>query len=84
MEHGQPRAVLLGDSASFSELPDEAFIRLPHVLALVGVKQARVYNLMLKGKFPRPYKLGSVSMWRVGQIRHWLNNPNEWRAVEGQ
>ena len=37
----------------YSSLPPEAFLRLPEVVALVGLKRSTIYEQIQLGKFPR-------------------------------
>lgn len=64
-----------------ASLPPEAFIRLPQVIALVGLKRASIYAKIGKGSFPAPHKLTAhASGWRIGDIRKWLADPRGWEA----
>ena len=63
----------------YSSLPAEAVLRLPDVLALVGLSRASVYAKIAEHRFPAPIKLTShASGWRMGDIRAWLANPTGW------
>lgn len=63
----------------YSNLPAEAVLRLPDVLALVGLSRASVYAKVAEHRFPRPIKLTAhASGWRVGDIRTWLADPTGW------
>ena len=68
-------------------LPSEAFIRLPEVSSLTGMKRSTIYARIKAGKFPPPCKLTErASAWRVGEIRKWMVDPLGWtpsRDVEG-
>lgn len=67
-------------SPDFASLPAEAFLRLPNVLALVGLSRASVYAKIAERRFPGPIKLGThASRWRMGDIRAWLADPTGWR-----
>lgn len=64
---------------NFSGLPDEAFVRLPVVLMLLGVSRATVWRLCKSGALPAPKKLGSrISVWNVGALRNVLNSGSLW------
>lgn len=72
----------------YSRLPAEAVLRLPDVLALIGLSRASVYAKVAEHRFPAPIKLTQhASGWRMGDIRAWLSNPTGWPlsndAVEG-
>jgi len=65
-----------------ASLPPEAFVRLPQVIALVGLKRASIYAKIAKGSFPAPHKLTAhASGWRIGDVRNWLANPRGWEAL---
>ncbi len=65
----------------FSSLPPEAFVRLPQVVAVVGLKRAAIYAQIAKGSFPAPHKLTArASGWRIGEVRKWLADPRSWEA----
>lgn len=63
----------------YSSLPPEAVLRLPDVLALVGLSRASVYAKVAEHRFPAPIKLTQhASAWRMGDIRAWLADPTGW------
>jgi len=63
----------------YSSLPPEAVLRLPDVLALVGLSRASIYAKVAERRFPAPIKLTQhASGWRMGDIRAWLANPRGW------
>ena len=63
----------------YSSLPPEAVLRLPDVLALVGLSRASVYAKVAEHRFPSPIKLTAhASGWRMGDIRAWLSDPMGW------
>lgn len=69
----------------YSSLPAEAVLRLPDVLALVGLSRASVYAKVAEHRFPRPIKLTAhASGWRMGDIRAWLTDPMGWCLNRGQ
>ena len=66
---------------NFNGLPDEAFVRLPVVLMLLGVSRATVWRLCKSGALPAPKKLGSrISVWNVGTLRNVLNSGSLWKG----
>ena len=66
---------------NFSGLPDEAFVRLPVVLMLLGVSRATVWRMCKSGALPAPKKLGSrISVWNVGTLRNVLNSGSLWKG----
>ena len=63
----------------YSKLPAEAVLRLPDVLALVGLSRASIYAKVAEHRFPAPIKLTAhASGWRMGDIRTWLADPIGW------
>lgn len=67
----------------FDNLPAEAILRLPDVIALVGLCRASIYARAAQRTFPRPIKLTAhASGWRVGEVRAWLANPTGWTSSE--
>ncbi len=67
-------------SRDISNLPSEALLRLPEVIALVGLCRASIYARASQGAFPPPIKLTAhASGWRLGDIRAWLADPTGWK-----
>lgn len=66
-------------SRNIANLPSEALLRLPEVIALVGLCRASIYARAAKQSFPPPIKLTAhASGWRVGDVRAWLSDPTGW------
>lgn len=50
-----------------------ALIRRKAVEQLTGLSRSRIYDLMEAGKFPRPARLGSMSVaWVETEVREWI------------
>lgn len=47
------------------------FVRLPEVLTSIGVSERTLYDLMKRGEFPRPVKIGKMSVWVDEEIEAW-------------
>lgn len=48
-------------------------IRLPAVLARVGLKQSRLYELIQSGDFPAPVRIGARAVaWRDSDVSAWI------------
>jgi prophage regulatory protein len=48
-------------------------LRLPDVLATVGVKKSSIYKWIREGRFPAPVRLGENSVgWREADVETWL------------
>ena len=61
---------------NFASLPDDAFVRLPTVLAVYPVGRSTWWAGVKNGKYPAPIKLGAnISAWRAGQIRQLIQQP---------
>ena len=61
------------------ELPSNALvrplrlIRLPEVIARVGIKRSMIYRLMGDGQFPRSRSLGpKCAVWVETEIDEWV------------
>ena len=66
----------------YSKLPPEAVLRLPDVIALVGLSRASVYAQVAERRFPCPIKLTKhASGWRFGEVRAWLADPTGWSPI---
>jgi prophage regulatory protein len=66
-------------SRDLTNLPHEAILRLPEVLALVGLSRASIYARAADRSFPPPVKLTAhASGWRLGDVRAWLADPTGW------
>ncbi len=63
------------EHSDFSSLPDEAFIRLKHLirLQLVPYSATTLWRKCRQREFPRPVKVSAgITAWRVGDIRKHL------------
>jgi len=48
-------------------------VRLPQVLALVGLSKTQIYRLMSAGQFPKPVQISSRSVaWRMAELASWI------------
>lgn len=55
--------------------PDQlaSLVRLPNVLALVGVSRTQIYRLMSAGQFPKPVRISNRSVaWRMVELVAWI------------
>ena len=56
-----------------TNLPNEALIRLPIVIALTGRKRSSIYNDITLNLFPKPVKIGARAVaFKLGEIRDWI------------
>ena len=48
-------------------------LRMPDVVARVGLRRSSIYAYMSQGEFPRPIRIDrSAVAWRESDIIHWL------------
>ncbi|WP_377702129.1 helix-turn-helix transcriptional regulator [Pseudoduganella sp. UC29_71] len=53
-------------------------LRLPSVLAQVGLKKTTVYDGIKRGTFPAPLKLGARAVaWSAADIDAWVGSLNK-------
>lgn len=51
----------------------EKIIRLPQVVAAVGLKKSAIYKKIKLGEFPAPIKLGAhASGWLESDVQQWI------------
>ena len=68
-------------TSAFNDLPANGFVRMPTVMAVVGLARSTIYELIQKQRFPAPEKLTAhAAGWRVADVRAWLENPTAWRV----
>ena len=54
-------------------LTGDVILRLPDVLARVGIKRSTLYRLVASGGFPRPVKLSGYAVgWRASDVDRWI------------
>ena len=62
---------ILGDPRA---TPDR-LLRRPAVESLVGLRRAAIYDLMARGQFPRPVRIGARAVaWRSADIAAWITS----------
>lgn len=70
---------LMQELRNLTDLPREAFFRLPAILHLTGLSRSVLYSMIKERRFPAPRRLSkSASGWRVGEVRDWLSDPESW------
>lgn len=47
------------------------FLRLPDVLDRIGMKKSKLYDMVKKGEFPAPLKIGDTSVWPDSVVHKW-------------
>lgn len=66
----------IGEVGEGVEVPlrSPRLIRLPEVIARVGIKRSMIYRLMGEGRFPRSRSLGpKCAVWVESEIDEWIN-----------
>jgi prophage regulatory protein len=65
-------------SGNPTDPPDIEFLRLPAVIARVGLSKTEIYRRIKEGTFPasRPYRGGARMgvFWLSSEIRQWQHN----------
>jgi prophage regulatory protein len=51
---------------------DTRFLRLPEVMARVGLSRPTIYKAIAAGRFPKYIKVGSASVWNSREIEAWM------------
>lgn len=60
------------DDSKVSAAPPQNFLRRPQVCAMTGLKVSTLYEMMKKGKFPRPISLSTrLVVWPEAEIAAW-------------
>jgi len=54
----------------------ERLIRLPSTLSMVGIGRSTLYDLISKGRFPPPLKIGRIALWRESEVQQWISELN--------
>jgi len=52
-----------------SQLPETGFLRLAQILRLIPVCKATFWNGVKSGRYPKPFKNGRCTFWRVEDIK---------------
>ena len=63
------------NNLNLTNLPDEALIRIPNVIALTGRGRSSIYAAIAANTFPRPIKIGSRAVaFKLGDIKDWISS----------
>jgi predicted DNA-binding transcriptional regulator AlpA len=71
----------LSSTVQFDQLPDSAFIRIRQLLdwRITPFSTATLWRRIQAGQCPEPVRLsGSITAWRVKDIRAWLAAPSSY------
>lgn len=65
----------------FDDIPDDSFLRKKdfEIFRITPFSNATLYRKIKSGNFPNPEKIGSISAWRVRDLREWLKNPTNYK-----
>lgn len=59
----------------YAESEPRRALRLPQVIARVGLRRSSIYEAVARGTFPRPFKLsGRAVAWDAAEIDGWLTS----------
>ncbi|GAA4643974.1 hypothetical protein GCM10023115_19340 [Pontixanthobacter gangjinensis] len=50
----------------------ERLLRLESVEDRIGLKKSKIYDMIGRGQFPRPVKLGACNAWPENEILAWI------------
>lgn len=56
---------------SADKYKDVQFLRLGAVLEKTGMKKTKLYDMINKGEFPKPIKIGGTSVWPDTKVCEW-------------
>lgn len=51
---------------------EDRLLRLPDVIAVVGVSRPTLYRMIKNGAFPKPLKQGCISSWPSSQVQTYI------------
>lgn len=60
--------------------PRDRFIRLSEVEAISGCKKTTIYTMLRVGRFPRPVRMGRITVWPETAVHQWVQD----RIAEAQ
>jgi prophage regulatory protein len=49
-------------------------VRLPQILKVLPVSKSTFWNLIARGDFPKPLKIGRSSFWTDEQLHSYINS----------
>lgn len=54
---------------------NDEILRLPNVMAMIGLKRSWIYKAISEGKFPPPLQLSDRAVgWRRSDVENWLSS----------
>lgn len=57
---------------SRSDSPEGSLMRLVELEEMVGLKKSAIYKKIKLGEFPKPIKMGFVSLWVRAEVEGWI------------
>jgi prophage regulatory protein len=68
------RATSAAHDAPAAAVPavSERALRLPGVLAMVGLGRTAVLDRVRRGEFPQPFRVGRACLWNESSVTAWL------------
>ena len=68
-----PDARAVSDTGGCAAPPATRLVRLPEVIARVGLKRSAIYQRMSEGRFPKSRSLGpKCAVWVEAEIDAWI------------
>ena len=50
----------------------DKLLPIEDVLAAIGVKRTKLYELVARGEFPKPVKIGALSRWPESEVTDFV------------
>jgi len=66
------------------EQPVDRLIRLPEVLSLTGFSKSLLYQLVRRGQFPKPHKVGRAVLWKLSEVNRFISDPSSYAFIPSQ
>lgn len=83
-----PQEMIAGGKIMISKTPQQGFLRLPQVLALIPVSKSTWWDGCKSGRYPQPVKIGPNSTaWKaedITELMQRLANPEEPQQKAGK
>lgn len=48
------------------------FLKIKEVVEKTGCGKTKIYAMIKDDVFPRPYKIGAASRWRLDEVEDWI------------
>ncbi len=52
----------------------DRMLRKAEVRRMSGLPTTTMYDYIRGGLFPKPYKVGRISLWKLSEIEEWMTN----------